>query len=172
MSHKQYFLLVSFFLCFSIAAYAQDSTLIDFSLKDQFDQEYSHESWPGRVLIFIGSDKDGSEFNGVWGKAITDSLIGHPNFGNIQMVGLSDLRGVPFFIKGYVRGRFPKDKNQWVLMDWKGVFPKAYQFKEGMSNILIFDSQRKLAYQTAVRTMDNLELMQIVKATKNTIKNE
>lgn len=146
----------------SIIAYAQDSTLIEFNLKDQFDREYTHESWKDSVIVLIGSDKDGSAYNQIWGEAIHDTLEGIEGNRAIKFVGLSDLRGVPFFLKGYVRGKFPTDRNSWVLMDWKGRFPKTYDFQSKSCNILIFDQNRMLIYRTAVREFSQGELTIII----------
>lgn len=151
------YFLKGFLICLlSTAIFPQDSTLIDFKIKDQFGRTYTADSWPDSIIVIIGSDRKGSEFSGTWSGAIKDSLKNEPGFDRVKFVGLSDLRGVPFFLKGYVRGKFPKEPDNWVLMDWKGRFPEAYQFKEDHCNILIFDAHRQLIHQTAGTTL-NLE---------------
>ncbi|MGH1365546.1 MAG: hypothetical protein ACRBF0_18435 [Calditrichia bacterium] len=154
-----------FYLC--TCGIAQDSTLINFKLKDQFDKKYTKATWEGQILVIIGSDREGSKYSSSWGSAISDSMSGDPNYSNIQIAGLSDLRGVPFFLKSYVRGKFPKEKHQWVLMDWKGLFPKTYQFREKLSNILIFGTDGRLIYQTSVAEMDLSKLKMIVSILTN-----
>ena len=72
-----------------------------------------------------------------------------------DFVGISDLRGVPSFLKGFVRGKFPKEKDNRVLMDWKGVFAKQYEWQKGACNILIFSAEGVLVHQTVVRRMDS-----------------
>ena len=57
-------------------------------------------------------------------------------------------KGVPFFLKGMVRGKFPQEPGEWVLLDWKGRFAKAYEWVEGESNILVFDAGGALVHQT------------------------
>lgn len=156
------FLTGCLFLLLPAAMFSQDSTLIDFKIKDQFDRVYTQTSWTDSIIVIIGSDRKGSEFSGTWSGAIKDSLNKLPGFTRVKFVGLSDLRGVPFFLKGYVRGRFPKDPENWVLMDWKGHFSKAYQFKEAHCNILIFDKRRQLIHQTAGTILAPEKLQQII----------
>lgn len=141
---------------------AQDSTLISFKLEDQFERPYTDQDFRNRILVVIGADKDGSQYAGLWGEAINETLSQQPNDKQITLIGLSDLRGVPFFLKGYVRGKFPKEDAGWMLMDWKGRFADAYQFEQECSNILIFDQQSRLIYQASVTAMDEEHLAEIV----------
>jgi hypothetical protein len=145
-----------------ILSYAQDSTLISFKLKDQFNKEYTEKDFLSSICVFVGSDKGGSEFNGLWAKAIHDSLQTLNKNDQINIVGISDLRGVPFFLKGFVKGKFPKEKERWVLMDWKGKFQKAYQFHSNNTNILIFDDQGNLVLKEFGRELERNKLNSII----------
>lgn len=147
----------------SMPARAQDSTLIAFDMQDQFKQKHSDDAFRGHVVILIGSDRGGSDFNPRWGKAIADSLKGHPRYDDVRFLSVADVRGVPFFMKGFVRGKMPKQKDRWVLTDWDGEFAKAYNWQSDHSNIIIFDRQGKLRYQTAVRELDSEQLGEIVR---------
>lgn len=140
-------------LSLTLFSRAQKAGLIEFEMKDQFDSLYSHEALLDRVVILIGSDKDGSPFNNEWGKALHDSLQPHPAFELIRFLPVADLRGAPFFMKRFVKSHFPKEKERWVLMDWGGNFAKTYRFSAKMSNIIIFDRNGELIYQTAVREL-------------------
>ena len=122
-------LMIALWLGVGIAAQsavAQETSLIEFELKDQFDKVYRTEDYSDRIVVVIGSDKDGSDYNPIWGKALHDALEGVPGYETIDFLPFAHLTGVPFFIKGMVRGRFPKEPDQWALMDWKGVFDDAY----------------------------------------------
>ena len=118
----------------------------------------------------LGSDKGGSEYNEIWGKAISDSLRSEKEFDKIQFVGLSDLSSVPFFMKWVIKGKFPDEKEKWVLMDWDGVFPEAFNFTEDAANILVFNTERKLIYQSFFKELDNNKLDEIIFELKKTIK--
>lgn len=140
---------------------AQESTLIEFQLKDQFDRAYSHQSWQDQMLIVIGSNREGSQYNGRWGEAIHKALVDSPGFSYVQFIGVADLRGVPFFMKGFVKGKFPDDRSKWLLMDWKGVFARSYEFKDNVSNIVIFAPGGKRLLQRTVTELDPVILDEI-----------
>jgi hypothetical protein len=106
----------------------------------------------------VGRDREGSKYNSVWGKAIHDSLNQKNFTSQVDFLPIADLRGVPFFLKGFVKGKFPKNSARWILLDWKGQFAETYHFKQERSNILIFDQDGKLVYQTAVSELDRAEL--------------
>ena len=128
--------------------------MIDFEVKDQFGRVHSHQDYINGVVVVIGSDKDGSQFNGLWGAAIHDSLKNDPEYGRIAFLALADLRGVPFFLKGLVKGKFPKDRDKWVLMDWKGRFARAYRFEPESTNILVFAPGGKLMHRVHGREVE------------------
>ena len=155
----------------SLSAQSKDSRLIEFELKDQFDREYSHLSWAGEILVVIGSDRGGSKFNENWGRSIYLELAKSSTMEQIAFAGVADLRGVPFFLKGFVKGKFPKAEERWVLMDWDGEFAKAYQFEKDHSNILIFNQDKKLVYQTAAREVSEEKLQEIVTEVRELLTN-
>jgi predicted transcriptional regulator len=131
-------------------------------MKDQFNNEYTEQNFRGKIVVVIGSDKDGSKYNPIWGQAIEDSLKNENGYEGVAYLPVADLRGVPFFLKGMVRGKFPKAPERWVLMDWKGKFPKAYEFEEKASNILIFDREGKLVFKTHVYDLEKEKLSEIL----------
>ena len=93
--------------------FSQETKLISFEIEDQFDRVYTENSWKDSILIILGSDKDGSKYNPIWAKAIYDTLQSkHPNL-PVKQVGLADVSGVPFFLKGFVSGKFPEDSAKW-----------------------------------------------------------
>ena len=149
-----------------INAIAQETHLVQFKIKDQFNREFTEKSWGDSILVLIGSDRDGSVYNEGWGAAINDSLASYPGGETIHFVPHADIRGAPFFVKGFIRGKFPKEREKWVMMDWKGVFSKAYQFVKGESNILVFDRQRKLVHQTSGKEVTPAALGGILAALK------
>jgi hypothetical protein len=136
--------------------------LIDYEIEDQFNAMHERADVDGRVVLLIGSDKDGSEFNALWGKAINDALIDVSQSDQIIQLPQADLRGVPFFVKGMVKEKFPQEPEKWVMMDWKGVMAKAYDFVPGFTNLLVFSSTGALQYQSAVQQIDEDELKDLV----------
>jgi hypothetical protein len=149
------------------AVQARSTTLIDFEIKDQFDQVYRQADYEGRILYVIGSDAKGSSFNGEWGRAIYEALKGEEGFEDVVSLPLADLRAVPFFLKGTIRKKFPQEKDRWVLMDWKGVFPKAYGFERRSMNIVVFAADGRLVHQAHGRELDKGVLDGIVTAIRD-----
>ncbi|NKB67676.1 MAG: hypothetical protein GKR89_11485 [Candidatus Latescibacteria bacterium] len=145
-------------------ATAQDSTLVAFKLKDQFNREYSDKTWAHQLLVVIGSDRDGSQYNEPWGRALRDSLSTRAQGAKVHLVGLSDLRGVPFFLKGLIKSKFPQERDHWVLMDWGGLFPKTYRFVEKHCNILVFAPSGRLVWQTAVTQVQPTQMQSLLAA--------
>lgn len=156
---------VKFTLLFLLTtvSYSQVSDLISFELKDQFDRVYTNKDYKESIFIVIGSNASGRKYNPIWSLAIYNELKDESVNNQLKSVGLANLSSVPFFLKRFIRNKFPKDKKNWVLLDWKGIFSKAYKFKSGMSNILIFDHEGQLVYQTVAKDLDSKKLSIITK---------
>jgi hypothetical protein len=129
-----------FLLVFLVAAslhHAQGRPVLDFELEDQFREVHRSSDFVGRVAILIGSDRHGVPYNDAWGEAIGTRIADHPNFHLVTFLAYADLRAVPFFLKGSVRGKFPQQRDAWVLLDWKGTIAKTYGFTPKASNVLV-----------------------------------
>jgi len=122
-------------------------SLMSFEMEDQFRNSHSHADFLGRVLVVIGSDREGATAAENWGKALSQSLKPERDSGRLSLVGLSNLKGVPFFLKDYVRGKFSQNEGEWALMDWKGLFAESYGFIAGNANVLVFDKEGVLVHQ-------------------------
>ncbi|MBN2366136.1 MAG: hypothetical protein EH225_09145 [Calditrichaeota bacterium] len=138
--------------------FCQDTTLINFSLKDQFNNHYSNKNFEGNIVILVGSDHEGSEYNETWSLAIYDSLKEIGLEDSVKFLPVADLRGVPFFLKGFVRSKFPSDYSKWILMDWSGKFARSYDFSPDASNIILFDRKGNLIYHMTVTNLDRKRL--------------
>jgi hypothetical protein len=147
---------------FGVVGQAADSTLIDFELNDQFENTSRDEDWRGDVVLLIGSDQKGSRFDAAWESAICRSISGLADMDSFRVVHVADVSGVPFFLRGAVRRRFPVNKSSPVLLDWKGRFATAYGFEKDKANILVFDRQARLKHQMAVEGISTQRLDEIV----------
>lgn len=145
-------------------ASGEDLRLVDFELQDQFKKVHRRSDVQGSIVVLIGSDKGGSQFNQAWGNAIHDSLSGHPAYDEISHLAHADLRGLPFFLKGVVRRKFPDNPDQWVLMDWKGIIAEAYDFAPKSSNVLVFAPDGTLVHHAIGREVDDGVLERLVTA--------
>ena len=163
MTHRgPRFLVLLFVLLGPTYIQAQGLELIDFNIEDQFDRSHRHTEYCDKIVVIVGSDKDGSEFNQLWTSAIHESLKNNPNYNRIVFLPVADVRGVPFFLKGFVKGKFPQNKNSWVLLDWDGHFAKAYRFQSKSSNIVIFAADGKLLHSAYGRDVDGATLAEII----------
>jgi len=140
------------------------TSLIEFKIKDQFGTVHRADDVAASVVLLIGGDKDGSVYNAQWGEAINEAVREHPNYEQLARLPHADLRGVPFFVKGMVKSKMPEDPKQWVLMDWKGALPKAYQFVAGSTNVLVFAPDGRLHHQSAGKELEEGALQAIVRA--------
>lgn len=145
-----------------VVGQAAGSVLIEFELNDQFKNIHRDDDWCGDVVLLIGSDQKGSKFDAVWEKAIRDSMTGLVDMESLRIVHVADVRGVPFFLKGVVRRRFPGGNASPIILDWQGRFATAYGFAKDKANILVFDRQARLQHQIAVEGINSQRLDETV----------
>lgn len=117
---------------------AQSPQLFDFALEDQFKHEWTRADVAGQTLVVLLADREGSAWSEDWGRTLTDSLQAAIDSGQLRLMPVAHARGVPFFIKGMVRGSFSDDPDRWVLIDWGGEFAQRYPFVEQHTNLLVF----------------------------------
>ena len=136
--------------------------LISFKIKDQFDTLHTDGRYRSSAVLVTWADRKGSEYVVGWAPALHDSLAQELSSYRLRQISVAHLKGVPFFLKGKVKGRFPKSPNAWVLMDWGGEFNKAYACTEDRFNVLVFDSSSRLVARWAVSEEDPEILAAIV----------
>jgi hypothetical protein len=141
---------------------AKESRLIEFEIQDQFHHVHRSTDYLGRVIVVIGSGKGGREYNAPWGRALHDSLSSEFAGDELVFVPVADVRGVPFFLKGHVRGKFPREKRKWALVDWKGQFAQAYNWNPQACNLLVFGRDGSLVYQMYGRELEAMKLLVVV----------
>jgi predicted transcriptional regulator len=116
-----------------------DSRAPDFSLLDQRDRPVSLQQMKEQVVVLIASDNEGSKQNSGWKKALD-------KYGTrIYVLGVADVRKVPFFLKSKFKRDFQKDPAA-ILLDWEGVIFSAYGLKQGVPNIILIDKKGILRY--------------------------
>lgn len=143
-------------------AFAGSGDLIDFKVEDQFKKIHTRDEVRGKVFIIVGADRKGSEFTAAWSDAIMKGVREMGVADQVISVGLADLRGLPFFLKGMIRGKFAERSRGWSIMDWKGVFPKAYEFEKDRSNILVFGPAGRLLHRTSGQETDPEQIRTIL----------
>lgn len=130
---------------------AEQMHLLDFEIRDQFNNVHRRSDVQGVIVLLIGSDRDGSQFNEAWGEAIHNSLSDHRQYARVSVLAYADLRGVPLFLRAYVRRKFPQEADNYVLMDWKGIIANAYNFAPKSSNVLVFAPSGALVHHATGR---------------------
>ncbi|MEO1082726.1 MAG: hypothetical protein AAFY88_00645 [Acidobacteriota bacterium] len=131
------------------------ATLIPFELEDQFGEATSATDLEGRAVLVIAADGGGSDFTGPWSAKLGEAIARLELQEQIQILGLADLRSVPSFMRKRVRGTFSTDPASATLLDWKGVFSKAYDFEKNHCNLVLFDADGAVAQHAAVRELDD-----------------
>lgn len=143
--------------------FAQDNVaLIPFTLKDQFNNEYTEEKFPGKILIVFVADREGNKHSDSWQQAICEALLKKQTEAPVQCIRVANLKGAPWFMRSFIRGKFPTENDRWSLMDWKGIFADTYNCETKFCNILIFNRQHRLVYKTAVQQPDPQKSEEIV----------
>jgi len=107
----------------------------------------------------IDGDREGSKFNGVWGRAARDRYKQ-----DIKIVFAAHLSSVPGFMHGFVRGKFlskdPSHPTGRVLLDWNGAIARKFGFHDNVANVYVIDRDGVLRYtgsgQAAAAELDPL----------------
>jgi peroxiredoxin len=140
------FIIFILFLLLSVTAGGQpliNARAPEFTLQDQYDKTVALRQFEDRIVVLIASDKEGSVQNPQWKKAISEKYGD-----NIVILGIADVRSVPFFLKGKIRNDFKKDEGN-ILLDWKGEVFTAYGLAKGVSNIILIDKNGSIRFRYA-----------------------
>ena len=144
--NKYFFLLVSIFISAAAAEGGQPVLNVkapEFSLLDQYDKPYNIRQGEGGIVVLLASDKEGEPQNALW-----RSAIGERYRDKIFMIGIADVRTVPFFLKSRIKNNFRKD-NARILLDWTGEVFKNYVLASHASNIVLIDTKGMVRHVTS-----------------------
>lgn len=112
----------------------------NFSLADQNGLQYGLSTFAGQPVVLLASDKAGEEQNHQW-----KELIGRKYGDRVRVVGVADVRTVPFFLKKKIKNDFQKDQNT-ILLDWEGMLFTSYGLAKGVSNVILLDGSGIVRY--------------------------
>ena len=144
-------IVIGFVAVFTINIQAGNNKLINFELKDQFDELHKKSDYVGKIIIIVGSDRKGTEFNSQWVEPLLDSLRINKLDSVVSFISVANLGSVPFFMQSIVQGFFPEDSTNRIIMDWDDLFADEYNFKEDHCNLLIFNFDSNLVFNYAVQ---------------------
>jgi predicted transcriptional regulator len=122
-------------------------------LTDQYEHAWQLSDLRGSVVLLIDGDREGSKFNGTWGRAARARYKTE-----IKIAFVAHLASVPFFMHGFVRSKFvskdPAHPNGPILLDWKGAVAQRFGFRDSISNVYVIDREGVLRYAGAGQALD------------------
>jgi len=136
------------------APFPEPIPLIDFRIKDQMGKLHTSGYFRDSVVVLVSGDRTGSTFIGKWSPILADSLAAEIKSYRVKFLPHAHLKGAPFFIKGSIKKKFSENPDEWVLMDWDGVFRKAYDLASDHCSIVVFDAQGARRIQVAVQEFE------------------
>lgn len=168
-------ILLPWLLLFSSSAGAQppcDETLFEFEVEDQFQDERTHRDLLGTVSLIVWADRKATEWSGAWGSMLSDALEGQIAGGLVQVRGWAHTRGAPFFIKGRIRGKFPKEPASWAFLDWGGDFRERYEPEEDHVTVYVFDRQGCLVATEMGQEIDAAAIARLTRAAQDVLERD
>ena len=98
-----------------------------------------------------------------WSNAIAGALPPDPAR-TVKWVSVATLRGVPAFVRGFVKSKFPQEKSRWTLLDWHGLLAKNYALQPSQCNVLVFGGDGHLVFRTGGRDPDPAAVTAVIEA--------
>lgn len=157
MTFSRFFVLcvVASALVAAAPSSADERRLIEFEMEDQFRTVHQRSDVTGDVVVLIGSDRGGSDYNAAWRDALQEALRSDPRHDRVSFVSHADLRVVPRPARGLARRVLVNHTERPVLTDWNGTLAEAYDYAPGVSNLLVFAPDGALVHQAAGREPDD-----------------
>lgn len=122
----------------------------DFKIDDQYDHPVQLSAYRGKPLLIVAGDRQGSEYMNAWEHGAKAAVTGS----RLTVIEIAILNGVPGFMHAYVKHRFQGKNskgraNSPVVLDWDGLIPRSYGFRDDLTNVYLIDSQGVLIYTSA-----------------------
>lgn len=109
--------------------------LPQFVMEDQNEKEVKSSTFNGKQVLLFLADRAGSKLTPNWTKSL------EPLYRNkVEFVAIANVSSVPFFLKGFIRGKFKENYSYTVLMDWKGDLWDFYQCQDDVPNVVFIDN--------------------------------
>lgn len=158
---------------------------------DQFQKGHKLESLRGDVVVLLFGDKDSSESNRAVGQAIHESF--HPlakgkpaaqarmapvipvanrppntPSPDVRIIGVACIGKVPPLVKNIIRNQVVKaSPDVPVWLDFEGTMKAMFQFKPGVTNLVVIDTWGNLRYSASGKLQQS-ELTDLVNAIEST----
>jgi hypothetical protein len=155
MSRKVFPVAVAALLAGAMWAMANDkpATVPSFELADQFGKTHTVSFPREKVCVLTVADHDGSKQLEAW-IAVLKEKYGD----TVDFMGVANLTRVPGPLRGMIRGRFKKEMNYPVMLDWSGLVIKAVFNEAGKANVYVVDRNGVIVrHETGVVMEDKLK---------------
>jgi hypothetical protein len=133
---------------------AVSDTVVRFRLEDQFGRVHTPATYAGAPVFIVGAAQGGRATARAWALALTAELEASGAAPRITVLPVADLRGVPRLLRRLVRGRFPKEKGEQVLLDWEGSLAQAHGFERDECTVLLVGPAGEVLRRTSTTTVD------------------
>lgn len=123
-------------LCFVLFLNANGigQKLPTFTMEDQNSKEIQSSMYKGKHVLLFLADRAGSKLTPNFTKVL------EPKFrGKVTFVAVANVSSVPFFLKGFIRGKFRENYSYTVLMDWDGELWEHFSCKDDVTTVVHID---------------------------------
>ena len=133
---------------------AATDTVVRFRLEDQFGRVHTPAAYAGAPVFIVGAAQGGRETARAWALALTAELEASGAAPRISVLPVADLRGVPRLLRRLVRGRFPKERGEQVLLDWEGSLAQAHGLGRDECTVLLVGPTGEVLRRTSASAVD------------------
>jgi hypothetical protein len=138
-------------------------SVIDFRLGDQFGRAHDAADYRGRALLLVGAGRGGRAAGTAWVATLRGLQSDTTGAAAIPVVAVADLRGVPRLLRRVVRGRFPKDRRQAVLLDWDGSLARRLGLDAERCTIVLVGPDGRPAARMSPTTVNTVAARELLR---------
>ncbi len=142
-------------------------TLIPFRLKDQHDRLLTDARFGHAALLVLWGDRKGSEAMDAWAPLLADSLAAPVDAYRLRLLQVAHGQGAPFFVKGKIKRKFAAPGRGPVLMDWDGIFARAYGCAPDSCTVLLFGADGRLRARWTEAAPDSAAVARVLAAARS-----
>lgn len=128
------FIISVLLIGFQLLANGIGQKIPSFTMEDQYSKEVQSSAFKGKHLLLFIADRAGSKLAPNFTKVLEPKYRGKATF-----IAVANVSSVPFFLKGFIRGKFQENYSYTVLMDWKGVLWEHFSCKDDVTTVVYID---------------------------------
>jgi hypothetical protein len=138
---------------------ADTDSVVAFRLGDQFGGQHDAAAYRGQAWLLVGAASGGRDAATAWVetlRALQRDPTGELTPRVVPVVAVADLRGVPRLLRRFVRGRFPRDPERAVLLDWEGSLARRFALDGSRCTIMLVGPSGRLEARTLPTAVDTV----------------